>query len=66
MIRFLEVAQQELDEAVAFHEGQVIGLGRAFLDEVLAALELMHATRRLGTHSALAPGVAVCGVFPTG
>ncbi|HAT50241.1 MAG: type II toxin-antitoxin system RelE/ParE family toxin [Nitrospirae bacterium] len=41
MIRFLEAAQQELDEAVAFHEGQVIGLGRAFLDEVLAALELV-------------------------
>ncbi|MBF0185544.1 MAG: type II toxin-antitoxin system RelE/ParE family toxin [Magnetococcales bacterium] len=41
MIRFLEAAQQELDEAVAFHEGQVIGLGQAFLAEILAALELI-------------------------
>ncbi|MBF0107799.1 MAG: type II toxin-antitoxin system RelE/ParE family toxin [Magnetococcales bacterium] len=41
MIRFLEAAQRELDEAVAFHEGQVIGLGRAFLAEVLVALELV-------------------------
>lgn len=41
MIRFLAAAQQELDEAVVFHEGQVIGLGRVFLAEVLAALELV-------------------------
>ncbi|MBF0182919.1 MAG: type II toxin-antitoxin system RelE/ParE family toxin [Magnetococcales bacterium] len=41
MIRFLAIAQQELDEAVAFHERQVIGLGRSFLAEVLAALELI-------------------------
>ncbi|MBF0137215.1 MAG: type II toxin-antitoxin system RelE/ParE family toxin [Magnetococcales bacterium] len=41
MIRFLDAAQQELDEAVSFHEGQVTGLGRAFLAEVLAALDLV-------------------------
>ncbi|MBF0192854.1 MAG: type II toxin-antitoxin system RelE/ParE family toxin [Magnetococcales bacterium] len=41
MIHFLEIAQQELDEAVAFHEAQAKGLGQVFLAEVLAALELM-------------------------
>ncbi|MBF0612107.1 MAG: type II toxin-antitoxin system RelE/ParE family toxin [Magnetococcales bacterium] len=41
MIRFLEVAQKELDEAVVFHEEQVSGLGKAFLAEVLAALRLV-------------------------
>ena len=29
-IRFLEVAQRELDEVVEFHESQALGLGRAF------------------------------------
>ncbi|MBF0461490.1 MAG: type II toxin-antitoxin system RelE/ParE family toxin [Magnetococcales bacterium] len=39
MIRFLEAAQLELDEAVVFHETQAQGLGHAFLAEVLAALD---------------------------
>ena len=41
IIRFLEVAQQELDEAVLFHETQTHGLGQVFLAEVLADLDLM-------------------------
>ncbi|WP_130472202.1 type II toxin-antitoxin system RelE/ParE family toxin [Candidatus Magnetaquicoccus inordinatus] len=41
IIRFLEVAQQELDEAVAFHEAQAKGLGQIFLAEVLASLDLI-------------------------
>lgn len=41
-IRFLEAAQQELDEAVKFHEAQIKNLGHAFLNEVLIALDLIH------------------------
>jgi toxin ParE2 len=38
-VRLLEVAQQELDEAVSYYNGQVAGLGDAFLLEVVAAIE---------------------------
>ena len=38
-IRFLEVAQRELDEAIEYHNAEVPGLGKAFLVEALAALE---------------------------
>lgn len=38
-IRFLEVAQQELDEAVAYYNAEVAGLGEAFLLEALSALD---------------------------
>jgi hypothetical protein len=38
-VRVLEVAQQELDEAVSYYNGQVDGLGNAFLLEVVAAIE---------------------------
>ncbi len=38
-IRFLEVAQRELDEAIEYHNAEVPGLGKAFLVETLAALE---------------------------
>ena len=38
-IRVLEVAEQELDEAVSFYNGQVTGLGDAFLLEAIAAIE---------------------------
>ncbi len=41
MIRFLEAAQKELDEAMAFHEAQAHGLGRLFLAELLVAMELV-------------------------
>lgn len=40
-VRFLEVARLELDEAVSFHNAQVPGLGKAFLGEILAALDLI-------------------------
>ncbi|MEO5354076.1 MAG: hypothetical protein H7835_12810 [Magnetococcus sp. XQGC-1] len=65
MIRFLEAAQRELDEAVLFHEAHACGLGRMFLAEVLAAMELA-AIRRPGIPSVPTPGVAVCGVFLVG
>lgn len=40
-VRFLEVARQELDEGVSFHNAQVPGLGKVFLGEVLATLDLI-------------------------
>ncbi len=38
-VRVLEVAQQELDEAISYYNGQVAGLGDAFLLEAVAAIE---------------------------
>jgi len=38
-VRVLEVAQRELDEAVSYYNGQVAGLGDAFLLEAIAAIE---------------------------
>jgi len=38
-IRFLEVAPLELDEAVEYYDNEEPGLGRAFLEEVLSALD---------------------------
>jgi hypothetical protein len=38
-VRVLEVAQQELDEAVSYYNSQVAGLGNAFLLEAVAAIE---------------------------
>jgi len=38
-IRFLSVAQQEMDESFAYYEQQIMGLGHDFLAEILAALK---------------------------
>lgn len=38
-VRLLEVAQEELDEAISYYNDQVTGLGDAFLIETLAALD---------------------------
>ena len=38
-IRFLEIAQIELDEAIHFYNNEVSGLGDLFLTEVLHCLE---------------------------
>ena len=38
-IRFLEVAQIELDEAIEYYNYEVPGLGEAFLTEVFNALD---------------------------
>ena len=38
-VRFLEVAQRELDEAIAHYHGQSPGLGDAFLLEIVAAID---------------------------
>jgi hypothetical protein len=51
-VRFLDVAEIELDEAVNWYEAQASGLGDAFLIEVLAALDRIvlypHAWHPLG------------------
>jgi len=38
-VRLLVVAQQELDEAIAYYSGESPGLGDAFLLEALAAID---------------------------
>jgi len=38
-VRLLDVAQQELEEAVAYYNGQAPGLGDAFLLEVVSAID---------------------------
>lgn len=38
-IRFLEIAQIELDQAIDYYNYELIGLGEAFLTEVLNALD---------------------------
>lgn len=37
-IRFLEIAQTELDEAIEYYDYETLGLGEEFLTEVLKAL----------------------------
>jgi hypothetical protein len=38
-VRFLEVAQQELDEGVEYYNGESTGLGDLFVVEVLSAID---------------------------
>jgi len=38
-IRFLEIAQMELDDAIEYYNYEVPGLGEAFLTEVLNTLD---------------------------
>ncbi len=37
-VRFLDIAEIELDEAIRWYDAQALGLGDAFLVEVLAAV----------------------------
>jgi hypothetical protein len=38
-LRFLEIAQVELDEAITYYDSESAGLGQIFLLEVLSALD---------------------------
>ena len=38
-VRFLDVAQQELDKAIVYYNGESPGLGDAFLLETVAAID---------------------------
>jgi plasmid stabilization system protein ParE len=42
-IRFLEVAESELDETIAYYDKESPGLGSVFLTEVLSSLERIKA-----------------------
>jgi toxin ParE2 len=39
MVRFLEIAEIELDQAINWYGAQALGLGNAFLIEVLSAAD---------------------------
>jgi hypothetical protein len=54
-VRVLEVAQQELDEAVSYYNGQVAGLGDAFLLEAVR--------RSNGSGSFPTPGILSARTF---
>lgn len=43
-VKFLEMAQVELDQAIAYYNSESPGLGEDFLDEVVKAL------KRIGEH----------------
>ena len=40
-VLFLEVAQQELDEAIDYYNFESSGLGKTFLEEILSTLRLI-------------------------
>jgi len=56
--RFLEIAEIELDQAVNWYESQALGLGNAFLIEVLSAAD--RATRFPEAWHPLDVGVRRC------
>ena len=46
--RYLPLAREELNEAAAFYEASVSGLGQAFLDDVQRAIEMVRVNPRIG------------------
>jgi hypothetical protein len=65
-VRFLEVAQRELDEAIAHYNDQSPGLGDAFLLETVAALDRIRDFHAPGIRSVRARDAAGCAAFLTG
>jgi plasmid stabilization system protein ParE len=65
-VRFLELAQKELDDAFAWYEAQVRGLGMEFLDEIDRAVRRI--TSWPLSSQELSPGIRRCIVsrFPYG
>ncbi|MBV8746456.1 MAG: type II toxin-antitoxin system RelE/ParE family toxin, partial [Xanthobacteraceae bacterium] len=65
-VRFLEVAELELDQAVRWYGAQAPGLGNAFLIEVLSALD--HMERFPEAWHPLSEGIRRCRLsrFPYG
>jgi hypothetical protein len=66
-VRFLEIAEIELDQAIHWYRAQAPGLDNAFLIEVLSAAD--HASPaflRLGIHSAKVFAAAVSAGSRTG
>jgi len=64
--RFLDIAEIELDEAIRWYDAQALGLGDAFLVEVLAAVHRI--TRYPRAWHVLRDGVRRCRLtrFPYG
>jgi toxin ParE1/3/4 len=48
LYRYLPSAREELNEAVAFYEASVLGLGEAFLDDVERAIETIRESPGIG------------------
>jgi plasmid stabilization system protein ParE len=46
--RFLPLAREELNETAAYYEASVPGLGKAFLDDVHRAIEVVRENPRIG------------------
>lgn len=65
IIRLLEPAQAELDEAVAWYVDQAPGLGDAFLLEALRSIKLIERFPKRGTHSRPKSAGAACGASHT-
>ncbi|MCX5847266.1 MAG: type II toxin-antitoxin system RelE/ParE family toxin [Deltaproteobacteria bacterium] len=65
-IRFLELAERELDDAVAWYDSQSYGLGTEFLDEVDQVIRRVATWPLSGME--LGPGIRRCLVkrFPYG
>jgi len=65
-VRFLEIAEIELDQAIHWHEAQASGLGNAFLIEVLSAADRI--ARFPEAWQSLGEGVRRCRLsrFPYG
>ena len=57
-IRFIELAQNELDDAFDWYEMEQSGLGRRFLAEIQSALKRI--TAFPGSCSVIAPGLRRC------
>ena len=54
-IRFLKLADHEVDDAVTWYDKQVIGLGREFLDELDRSVRLIRAYPEASTE--IEPGI---------
>lgn len=54
-IRFLTLADQEVDDAVVWYDNQVDGLGREFLDELDRSVRLVRAYPEASTE--IEPGI---------
>jgi len=65
-VRFLEIAEIELDQAIQWYGAQTLGLGRAFLIEVLLPRTESVAFRRRDICWAKASAAAGSAGFPTG
>jgi hypothetical protein len=63
--RYLLSAREELNEAAAFYEASVPGLGEAFLDDVERAIETVRESPGIGTSAAGDSERRFSAVFPS-